>query len=427
MDYKTARAYIDNIGKKGSILGLESMRCLMKHLNHVEESLNIIHVAGTNGKGSVSTYIASILQEAGYKVGRYASPAVFEYLEIISINGTTITSGEYGIYMESIKEAVSQMTASGNNEPTAFEIETALAFLYFYEKKCDFVILETGMGGRLDATNIITSPICSVITAISMDHMAFLGDTIEAIAGEKAGIIKKNCPVVSAKQIPQVELVLKQKAEQEQTTIYTPNTPHSIQYHEEGTTISYASYNGAEYPHIKTQMLGTFQIENMTVAIETIECLNHTLLTNHPISTEQITAGIRYAMWPGRFQKISDNPRIYIDGGHNEGAAKRLKETLQIYFTNSKIIFIMGVLRDKEYAKILELLSSFPSEIITITPDNPRALSGMELKEAALKYHENVTYCDSLETALTTAKKSAGTDGVILIFGSLSFLGKLNK
>lgn len=422
MDYKTARAYIDNIGKKGSILGLEPMRCLMNHLDNVQEALNIIHVAGTNGKGSVSTYIASVLQEAGYKVGRYASPAVFEYLEIISINGKPITSGEYGIYMEAIKEAVSQMTASGDNEPTAFEIETALAFLYFYEEKCDFVILETGMGGRLDATNIIKKPVASVITSISMDHMAVLGDTVEAIATEKAGIIKKGCPGITARQEPQVWEVLRKKAEDMQTTIGMPEKPANVRYELDKTIVSYKSRKGILYSDIETKMLGTFQIENLTVAIETIELLNHTILNKHPVGMEQIYTGIQQAFWPGRFQKISDKPRIYIDGGHNPDAAKRLKETLQIYFTNSKIIFIMGVLRDKDYVQILEILSGIPSEIFTITPDNPRALSGEELRLAALQYHSKVIACDSIDMALIKAKEAAGSEGMILIFGSLSFL-----
>lgn len=433
MNYKAARDYINTIEKKGSILGLKTMETLMESLGNVQERLSVIHIAGTNGKGSVSSYIASILQKAGYRIGRYASPAVFNDLEIISINGAAITPEEYGRYMGIIKDVITGVTTgqagtpvSYEHEPTAFEIETALAFLYFYENKCDFVILETGMGGRLDATNIIRHPLCSVITSVSMDHMAFLGNTLEQIAREKAGIIKKNRLVITARQVPEVEKVLKAQAQQMDTELLVVNPPLSVEYQETGTTIRYESVLESGSWNLYTSMLGTFQVENVVLAVETIQCINRIGL-HYNIREEDILEGIRLAEWKGRFQKISDGPRIFIDGGHNFGAAERLKETLEIYFTNSKIVFIMGVLRDKAYREILELLAPFPSEIITITPDNPRGLSGEELKEAALQYHSNVKYCEDLQTALDEAKQEAGTEGIILIFGSLSFLQDVMK
>ncbi|MCI8668757.1 MAG: bifunctional folylpolyglutamate synthase/dihydrofolate synthase [Lachnospiraceae bacterium] len=424
MTYAEARDYIEKIGKKGSIPGLENICGLMHMLSDIQEKLKIIHIAGTNGKGSTSAYISGILKQAGYKVGRFSSPAVFEYLEIFTINDVPISEQEYADCMENVREASETLTASGGGEPTAFEMETALAFLYFYRNDCDFVILETGMGGTFDSTNVISAPVCSVITSVSMDHMNFLGNTLYEIAGQKAGIIKQGRPVITAEQKEEVLTVIRQRALQKRAEFIRVEKPRRIFCHPEGTVMDYVSSSGIFLKDIHTRMLGTFQAENMAVAIETVLWLKKAGL---PIFEEDIKKGIANARWPGRFERVCSRPAVYLDGGHNPGAAERIRETMEIYFTNSKIIYIMGVLADKDYETVLSITAPLADEIITITPDHVRGLDGKILAEAAKKYNKNVFCAEHLEQAITQAAASAGTGGVILVFGSLSYLAKAKE
>lgn len=219
MTYDEARTYISNVSKTGSILGLDSIRALMAELSNVQDAIPIIHIAGTNGKGSVGAYLASILQEEGLHVGRYCSPAVFDPLEVWQYDGRNMSQDEYASIMSQVKSACDIVVSKGGVYPTVFEVETAAAFLYFYQKQVDVLLLETGMGGSTDATNLILRPMASVITTISMDHMQFLGDTLSLIAQAKGGIIKEECPVFSAMQQPEVEQVLNAIAGRKHTTI----------------------------------------------------------------------------------------------------------------------------------------------------------------------------------------------------------------
>ena len=424
MTYAEARSYIEKIRKKGSIPGLENIRGLMHMLSDIQDKLKVIHIAGTNGKGSTSAYISGILKQAGYKVGRFSSPAVFEYLEIFTINDVPISEQEYADCMKAIREAADALTASGRKEPTAFEMETALAFLYFYRKNCDFVILETGMGGTFDSTNVISAPLCSVITSVSMDHMNFLGNTLSEIAGQKAGIIKQDCPVIMAEQKEEVLTVIRQQAQRKQAEFIRTEKPRRIFCHPDGTVLDYVSSSGISLTDIHTGMLGTFQAENMAAAIETVLCLKKAGLQVHE---EDIKKGIAHARWPGRFERIGCRPAVYFDGGHNPGAAERIKETIEIYFTNSKIIYIMGVLADKDYETIVSVTAPLADEIMTVTPEHERGLDGRILAKAAEKYNKNVSYAEYLEQAFARAVPSAGTDGVILVFGSLSYLAKAKE
>ncbi len=424
MNYEEAKEYVKEAGMRGSVLGLDNMTNLMNQLNNVQDKLNVVHIAGTNGKGSTSAYITQILIEAGYKVGKYTSPAVFNYQEIFSVNNVNISKEDYGNMMEKVKTAVELMEREKMNLPTSFEIETALAFIYFYDKKCDIVVLETGLGGRLDATNIIKSPILSVITSISMDHNRFLGNSIKEVAWNKAGIIKQHCLVVSSVQTDDAMEVLKKMAAGKQSEITVAGCTVSDTFKTDKTIIEYESVSSNTYK-IETSMLGTFQKFNISTAIEAAEILKHRGMFIHK---ENIETGIRNAVLPGRFEKINGKPLIYIDGGHNPGAAVNIRDTLEIYFTNRKLIYIIGVLADKDYDKVLSLTANLANEIITITPpDNDRALDGRELKKTALKYNSNVQYAGDLDTAVRLGKEKAGEDGVLFIFGSLSYLGKIRK
>lgn len=423
MNYEESRKYIQDASSRGSVLGLDNIVNLMNKLGNVQDSLKVVHIAGTNGKGSTSAYITQILIEAGYTVGRYTSPAVFDYMEMFTINNINISEDEYAVNMTIIKKAIDEMEAEHMTLPTPFEIETALAYLYFYRNKCDIAIIETGMGGRLDATNIVKSPLVSVLTSISKDHSRFLGETLEEIAFNKAGIIKNNCPVVSAIQCDEVTKVIKEESIKNNSKLIVCNELQNVRFNNDKT---YGRYVGISNEfNVETSMLGTFQIHNIPTAIETILVLKS---EGFLIFKENIENGIKNASISGRCERINDTPAIYIDGGHNPGAALNLKNTLEMYFTNRKLVYIIGVLADKDYDTVLSVTGGFANHIITVTPpDNARSLDGRELLKTVLKYNTSAEYADDLEKAVNRGIECAGDDGVLFVFGSLSYLGRIKE
>lgn len=429
MTYDEAVEFADSTKKYGSILGLESIRNLMQELGNVQEQLHIIHVAGTNGKGSVCAFLSAALTEAGYRVGRYNSPAVFERREVFRIGETMISKEEYAAVFERVQTACEVLTKRGCPHPTVFEVETAAAFLWFYEKKCDLVLLETGMGGETDATNLITHPVCSVLTSIGMDHMQYLGNTIEEIAKVKAGIIKKGCPVVALKQGDSVCEVIKNKAEEcgsrcilvevPQYMQEKPIQKQCIQYPVQGTTLQ-----DARYGSVHTALGGIWQRENLSLALAVLKLLEE---SGYPITKEAVQSGIAKTIWHGRYEVLQTEPLFIIDGAHNPIAAKRLKQTIEKDFTNREIIYIIGVLADKEHEKMLRLLLPGAKAVFTVTPDNPRALDGESLAKEARKYADTVWYVPDLGKAVKMAKETAKESDVILAVGSLSYLKEVKK
>jgi dihydrofolate synthase/folylpolyglutamate synthase len=423
MNYEESRKYIQDASSRGSVLGLDNIVNLMNKLGNVQDRLKVVHIAGTNGKGSTSVYITQILIEAGYTVGRYTSPAVFDYMEMFTINNINISEDEYAVNMTIIKKAIDEMEAEHMTLPTSFEIETALAYLYFYRNKCDIAIIETGMGGRLDATNIVKSPLVSVLTSISKDHSRFLGETLEEITFNKAGIIKKNCPVVSAIQCDEAAKVIKEETIKNNSKLIVCNELQNVRFNNDKT---YGRYVGISNEfNVETSMLGTFQIHNIPTAIETILALKS---EGFFIYKENIENGIKNASISGRCERINDTPAIYIDGGHNPGAAFNLKNTLEMYFTNRKLVYIIGVLADKDYDTVLSVTGGLANHIITVTPpDNARSLDGRELLKTVLKYNTSAEYADDLEKAVNRGIECAGDDGVLFVFGSLSYLGRIKE
>lgn len=400
MTYEEAAEFADSTKKYGSILGLESIRNLMQELGNIQEQLHIIHVAGTNGKGSVCAFLSAALTEAGYRVGRYNSPAVFERREVFRIGETMISKEEYAAVFERVQTACEVLTKRGCPHPTVFEVETAAAFLWFYEKKCDLVLLETGMGGETDATNLITHPVCSVLTSIGMDHMQYLGNTIEEIAKVKAGIIKKGCPVVALKQGDSVCEVIKNKAEECGSRCILVEVP---QYMQEapiwGTTLQ-----DVHYGSVHTALGGVWQRENLSLALAVLKLLEE---SGYPITKEAVQNGIAKTIWHGRYEVLQTEPLFIIDGAHNPIAAKRLKETIEKDFTNREIIYIIGVLADKEHEKMLRLLLPGAKAVFTVTPDSPRALDGEILAKEARKYADNIWYVPDIGKAVKMAKETA--------------------
>lgn len=424
MNYREATEYIEELQQYGSVLGLDSMRELCSRLGNPQDELRFVHIAGTNGKGSVLAYVSTILKEAGYRVGRYLSPTITDYRERFQIDGRFITQSGLCKYLEQVKEAAEAMAAEGKPHPTPFEVETAVAFLYFLDKKCDIVVLETGLGGALDATNVVKTTVVAVFASISMDHMAILGDTLEKIALVKAGIMKDRCYVVTARQDPAVAKILKQAALLRKCKLYTADAERAKQVYY-GVTKQRFTYAG--YKNLEISMLGKFQIENAVVAVETIQVLAK---AGFPVKEEALRRGLLLTSWPGRFSVIGKKPLFIADGAHNEDASRRLAESLQFYFAEKKMIFILGMLKDKEYEKVINNTCNMAEHIITVTPPiRERAMPAYELAQAVRECNGNVTVADSVPEAVEIAYLLASRekDAVIVAFGSLSYLGELMK
>lgn len=422
MNYTEAMQYIEEIQQYGSVLGLESVKELCGRLGNPQDQLKFVHIAGTNGKGSVLAYVSTVLKTAGYRVGRYLSPTIADYRERFQIDGKWITQAGLCKYLEQIKAAVQEMTDAGMPHPTPFEIETVLAFLYFLDKQCDIVVLETGLGGALDATNIVRTTIAAVFTPISMDHMGILGDTLEKITMAKAGIMKEKCYVVTSRQQPESMKILKQAALLKKCRLYTADVSRAKQIYY-GVTKQRFSYG--RYKNIEISMLGQFQIENAVLAVETIDILTK---AGFPVSEEALRQGMWETRWQGRFSVLDKKPLFIADGAHNEAASRCLAESLQFYFSDKHLIFIIGMFRDKEYEKVLKNTCGMADHVITVTPPvAERALPAYELAQAAREWNETVTVADSVQEAVEIAYllSHGDKDCVIVAFGSLSYLGEL--
>lgn len=426
MKYEDAITYIEECNLLGSIPGLDSIRALTAAIGNPQDELKIIHIAGTNGKGSVSSFIGTVLQCSGYKVGRYISPTIYTYRERFQINGKMIGKKELGEEMGLMKEACDKLVLQGKPHPTSFEIETALAFHYFLKKGCDIVILETGMGGTLDATNIIKNPLLCVLTSISMDHMQYLGDTLAEIAENKCGIIKEGSTVVSTIQNEEAEYVVKENCTKKNAKLVFADAS-AAEYINLGKTGAPSLEKQAfmfEKERYEISQLGKYQIENAVTALMVIKELR--AKGYEKITDEKIKKGLLATQWKGRFSLIASKPYFVVDGAHNADAAKKLVRSIQFYFTNRKIVYIMGMFRDKEYEKVIQITAPLASQIITVaTPGNPRALPAVELAHAVREVNPNVTCADSLEEAVEMSYLFADKESVIIGFGSLSFLGDL--
>ncbi len=414
MDFERFKKSLKCIVKPGSCLGLERIGALLELLDNPQEKVKCIHVAGTNGKGSVVEMTAEILQAAGYKAGRYISPALFEFNERIAINGINITDGEFQKLLIPVKNAAKQLEKEFGEPPTEFEFVTALAFLHFAEKKCDFIVLETGLGGRLDATNVVSKPVCSVLTAIGMDHIKELGDTLAKIAGEKAGIIKPNCDVVSDIQEPEAAKVIETRCKETGSQLFIAEPDkvitHTCDRH--GLVFDYGELKNLHLP-----LCGSFQRQNVAVVLKTVEVLRE---KGFEISDSAVRKGLHHTVWTGRMSFISKKPVVLFDGAHNLPGVKALTTSLRQMLPNQKFIFVMGVLADKDYHEMITELAPLAAHVITITPPNPRALPAEELAKNISPYIKEVHSANSIKKGIAEAKALQKKTGLpICCFGSL--------
>lgn len=459
MKFSEAMDFIEECNKAGIVPGLDSIKELCRRLGNPQNELKFIHIAGTNGKGSTLAYMSSILKCAGYKTGRYISPTIVTYLERFQVNGKIISQKTFTELAEKVKQVCDEMVADNLPHPTAFEVETAIAFLFFLEKRCDIVVLECGMGGREDATNLITTTIMEVFAHIDVDHMQFLGDSLEAIAGEKAGIIKPYTAVVTGRQSEEVYKVLQDTA-QENKAYFTKASGENlrkIKYSIKGQSFEYISEDNKSAVKFTTPLLGTHQVDNAATAILAMKTLDYMISgatsastasdasgatsassvgktvkcslcegLNKRITDAIIQKGLNETEWPARLQIVSKKPLIIIDGAHNPDAAYRLKESMDLYFADKRKIFIMGMFRDKAVKDVIDIMCPMADMVMTIaTPNNSRAMSSVELASMVSEVVPNVTSLDSVEEAVEMARMFADNDSVILAFGSLSFLGRI--
>lgn len=412
MNYTEAKNYIDDCYKKGSVYGLDSIRALISELGSPQNGQRIIHIAGTNGKGSVGTFIASVLQKAGYKVGRFVSPTIYCYEERFQINGSYINNDDFAQVMTLVKAAADKISF----DPTGFELETVAALCYFKMEKCDVSIIECGLGGKNDATNVIDNNMLTVLTSISLDHTALLGSTTAEIAEEKCGIIKEGTQVVSACQESTAEVVIKKHCEQSSVPCRFVNNADILN---RKYIMPCQSFDFEKYKSVEISMLGEYQFENAALALKCIDVLKE---TGFNITDESIYSGMREAHWGGRFEIIGSDPVFILDGAHNPDAAQRLKNSLDLYFGGCKFNFITGIFADKDYDGILKITAPLADKIFVIKAPSPRGLDTSSLAAAALKYNSSVVQ-SSLKEAVACCKEQK--DHLTVAFGSLSFMGEI--
>lgn len=426
MEYQEALDYIHGTLKFGSKLGLHNIACLLKLMGEPHKKLKYVHVAGTNGKGSTVAFISSILAESGYKTGIFTSPYLERFTERIKINDTEISESDLARITGFVKSKVEAMVAEGENHPTEFEIVTAIAFQYYYEKECDIVVLEVGLGGRLDSTNVIDSPLVSVITTISYDHMGILGNSISQIAAEKAGIIKYCSDVVIYPQLAEAEAVIMKKAQEMNADIKIADfsSINIKEYSADGQVFNYKFEDGEVLNSLKISLLGDHQVKNAVLAINAVRVLKDKGIK---ITEASIRSGLEKARWSGRLEVLSKKPIIIIDGAHNAEGAQSLSDSLRKYFPKMDKIFIFGVLGDKEYDKIIKAVIPTAKAVITVSPKSDRALKAGELANLVKGYCNNVFISDTIEDAVRTSLQIVSDSDLICCFGSLYYIGEIRS
>lgn len=422
MDYTEALEYIHGTLKFGIKLGLENIKALLQLMGNPHKSLEFVHVAGTNGKGSTVAFISSILMESGYKTGVFTSPYLERFTERIKVDRGEISEADVARITGFVKEKVAELVKNGGNHPTEFEIVTAVAFQYFYETGCDIVVLEVGLGGRFDSTNVIDMPLAAVITTISYDHMNILGDTLEKIAFEKAGIIKDKTDVVLYPQASEALEVFERVCEEKKSRFHKVSLA-DVEVLESG--IWGSSFLHKRHGKFRIGLAGEHQIANAVTALEAVEIVRKKGFDR--INKTSVESGLIKAVWPGRLEVVCKEPMFVIDGAHNKEGALMLADNLKKYFPEKDIIFIIGVLKDKDYKAIIEPVIPIASEFVAVKPENERGMTAKELAVILRGYCKDVNVSDKIEEAILYSIKKVSTKGIICAYGSLYYIGEIRK
>ncbi len=410
MNIDEALDYIHETCWQSKAPGLSRMEELMELTGHPERGVKYIHIAGTNGKGSTAAMLAAVLRSAGYRTGQFTSPHIYRFNERMQINGEQISDEDICDLVERIRPFVEKMTES----PTEFELISAIGFMYFQKKKCDIVVLEVGLGGALDSTNVIPAPEVAVLAAIGLDHTGILGDTLPEIATEKAGIIKPGCHAVIYRQDPEVEQVFLDKCAETgaRAHLCQPECVHPVSADWDGQILDYKEYKGIRLP-----LTGAYQIKNVSMVFKTVEILND---KGYNITSDAIKTGLSRVEWPCRFEVLRKDPVFIIDGAHNPQGIEATAESLRSRCHGRKVIFVIGVMADKDLDTMIPYITELASEFVAVTPDYPgRAMPAVELKEHLDRYKVPTIAASSIKEGVETAMAHAGRDGIICALGSL--------
>ena len=417
MGIKETLEYIHSVKWQGSKPGLERTRELLAALGNPEKSLRFVHIAGTNGKGSTAACIASVLQNAGYRTGLYTSPYILRFNERMQVDGEHISDEE----LERLTDEIRPFADAMKDPPTEFELITALAMKHFLYKKCDIIVLEVGMGGKLDSTNVIGTPEVAVITAIGYDHVKELGPTLRDIAGEKAGIIKNGGDVVIYGGEPDVDDVFSSVSARHGANLYRADFKRISS---EEFSLAGVKMNIEPYGEIILPLAGAYQPKNALVAVTAIEVLKK---KGYHISDGNLVTGLATVRWPGRFEVLGHDPVFILDGAHNPQGIEATADSLLRHFPERKIVFVVGVMADKEVGLMMSYIAPLAGAFFTVRPDNPRAMEPKTLAEILMPYGAPVTAMDTITDGVAEALRMAGKDGIVCALGSLYFSGEIRQ
>ncbi len=414
MTVAEAVAYIENFTWSTSKMGLERTQELLSKMGNPQKALKFVHVTGSNGKGSTCAMVASVLTAAGYRIGMYTSPHVCDFNERMQIDGTYIPDET----LADITEYVAGIADAMEDHPSQFELVTAIAMEYFHREQCDIVILEVGMGGALDSTNVIDAPLVAAFTNIGLEHTEYLGNTIREIARTKAGIIKPGCQVVcydsNSEAVDTIRTICKGL---DVPFILARDVAEPVSVSMDGQVFR---YDGKQY---EIRLLGEHQLRNAVVALEILKILSG---SGFPISDTQLRTGLKQTFWPARFEVLQQDPTFILDGGHNPQCAQALVETLKEVLPGQKVFFLTGVLADKDYEQIADLIAPFCAGCVCVTPGNPRALPASDYAEVFRKRGVEAFFEDTIregvDRVLSIAKKSP-----VVAFGSLYMAGEIRR
>ena len=413
MNAEQAIAYIHSVCWKGSIPGLGRTQELLKKMGNPEKKLKFVHIAGTNGKGSTAAMTASILSKAGYRTGLYTSPYIYRFHERIQVDGVEISDEDLTEITEYVKPLADSMAQS----PTEFELVCCIAFEYFYRKKCDIVVLEVGMGGAWDATNVIEVPEVAVITNIGLDHTEYLGDTVEKIAETKSGIFKPHGHAVVYRSTPSVEAVYERVCAERDVSLRKADFDGLVL---KAHTLEGQVFDCGSRKNLVLPLLGDHQLHNASVVLSIADTL---IGEGWNISEQNIYDGIRDVRWPGRFDIVCRKPLFIIDGGHNPQCIEALVKNIRDYLAGKKVIALTGVLADKDYADMYKPVMPLVDRFVCITPPNPRKLEAEQLARYLRQAGAQAQASESILDGVKQAMDLAGEDGVVLCFGSLYSIG----
>lgn len=424
-DYQEAKDYLVNLTKFGMNFGLERIKELLKRVGNPEQGLQIIHVGGTNGKGSTSMLVAEVLEEAGFRVGVFTSPHLHDYRERITINGEMIPKADVIELIQTLRPHLEELVQNGVEHPTEFEVNTAMAFMFFAAQKVDFAMIEVGLGGAIDSTNVV-SPLISVITNVGMDHMDYLGETLEEIAQVKAGIIKPNSVVITGANRPEVLRIIREKAQEVGSQLWIVG--EDVQWEQRWSGELEQEFDlvglSGSYRRLRLRLVGAHQVVNAATAVTVCEILQSKYGVE--IERKHIYEGLRKTVWPGRLEMLSLKPKILLDGAHNVDGATALAKALEL-FNRKRLVLCLGMLGDKEREKVVELLAPIADEVIITKPNSPRAGNWQYLAELIEAKGKPVTPIEEPRQAVLEAYSRLQPEDMLCVTGSLYMLAEARQ